>query len=351
MDAVPRKILVRAPNWVGDVVMATPFLSALRALYPQSHLCLAIRPYAVDLMRGSSLVDEIITHTPGDPKGWRGAWRFGRRLRGERFDLAFSLSNSMTTALEMYFARIPNRLGYAGDGRRPLLTRSLPKSLRWDAKGALRPMVDYYLGLLKLVGADPTSFDRRYRLDIASDQDQAVDAWLERQGLAETTPLFALNPGAKAGASKLWLPERFAAVADGLTEAFGGAAILLGGPGEEALLAKIAALTSGRVIDSGRDILGLGDLKALVARLDLMVTNDTGPRAVAQALGVPTVVILGPYDPGLTAANNEGSRLLLEDLPCRPCNRPVCPLKHHACMKSIGSNQVLQAAFELLAQS
>ncbi|MEZ6194424.1 MAG: lipopolysaccharide heptosyltransferase II [Planctomycetota bacterium] len=344
-----RRILVRCPNWVGDVVMATPAIRALRLAHPEARIDLAIKRYAAPVLAGWSRIDGIVELGPELGRGMRRVLRTARLYRAGDYDAILLLTNSLGTALEARLAGIPRRVGYAGEGRSPLLTERLPRGpkTRFGYREP-EPMVDFYLRAAERLGA--RADDLRYELEARPEDEAFARAWLERHDLGDR-PLIGLNPGAKFGSSKLWSPERFAAAADALVHETGGVAVVLGGPGEEPLLADIAGRMKERVVDSGRDLVPLGPLKALLPHLALLVTTDTGTRAMAQALGVPTVVVMGATHPGWTARNLERSRVLIHDVPCGPCHLKTCPQPTHRCMDLISVPEVIAAARGLLARS
>ena len=335
-----KKILVRCPNWVGDVVMATPSLRALRAARPEDEIHVLLKKPFRDLLARWPVLDGVIDLPSADLRSLSGIRRTARRLEDHAFDEALLLTNSFGTALEVYLAHIPVRIGYAGDFRSWMLTdavRGRPRVLRDDP----RPMADLYLDLAARLGAAKT--DRRYELAVAPDEENAALAWFDRHGIDPERPIAGLNPGANFGASKLWDPLRFAAAGDRLVRDFGMQVVILGAPSEKDLLGAISASMREPHVDSSADIVPLGPLKALIRRLAVLVTTDTGPRAIAQAFNVPTVVVMGPTHPGWTAVNNELAVICRHDVPCGPCHKKNCPLDH-ACMTLITVDEVVAAA-------
>ena len=342
----PKRILVRGPNWVGDVVMATPMLRAVRAQFPDAHLSVLLRGHLAPLLESADFVDEILTIERSDGKGLRRSRGIGRRLKPLGFDLALLLTNSLSSALEVFFAGIPRRIGYAGDGRSLLLTQALPRSRGLFRRPKPRPMVDSYLSIAEAIGA--RGVGRNYTLPITKDDELAAATWFGAADLETGNgPIVGINPGAHFGSSKTWVPSRFAAVADRLHQEQHASIYLMGGPGEEDLLNEVSQQMIAPHFNSAERIAPLGILAAVLERMDLLITNDTGPRSVAQAVGTPTVVIAGPMDTGWTAANLELSRVLYKDVDCGPCNRPVCRTDHR-CMTQIDVVEVVAASIEML---
>lgn len=343
-----RRIWVRAPNWLGDFVMATASFARVRAAFPDAHVTAGMRPFLRPLLTGSTFFDAVVD-TPR-AKGLRDLWRQVRAMRAAHFDLAIVLPNSPATGLAPFLARVPLRLGYR-QGRALLMNlggRVAPRR-RWYQRrlGPRRsptPMPNYYHDLLDHLGLPPGGL--RPQLAITADEDAWVAEHLRSLGVAEGTPLLLLVVGANFGASKLWLPERFAAVARHFQERRGMRALVLVGPSEVELGERIGA--EGQAIVLSKPVLPLDKLKALVRRGALMVTGDTGPRHLAVAFDRPVVCLMGPNDPNYTRYCMDKTELIRKDLECSPCQRKVCPLGHHRCMKDITVEEVVAAGERLL---
>ncbi len=341
----PRRILVRAPNWVGDMVMATPALRALNLRFPDARIEILGRAYVKPVIDGSPRVAAFHAIEPGDDGGLAGTRRTGRSLRGRHFDLAVLLANSLTAALQCFFARIPRRLGYAGQGRRLFLTTAL----RQPGGGRLRepvPMTRFYLDLLRRLGC--AGEDESYEIFVTDAEREEAERVLRSLGVAGGERIVALCPGARYGASKLWPADRFAAAGSALAARLGRRVLVLAGPGEEGLVRDIVALMGKEAIDGSTSPAGLGALKAILGGIDLLVTTDSGPRHVAAALGRPVVVVMGPTHPGWTATNLARTRVVRVDVPCGPCHLRTCPTDH-ACMTRIEPSRVVAEALDLLA--
>ncbi len=344
-----RRIWVRAPNWLGDFVMATASFARLRRAFPHAHVTAGMRPYLRPLAAGTDWFDAIVD-TPR-ANGVRQLAAQVRTMRAQRFDLAVVFPNSLAAGLVPWLARVPLRLGYKQG--RPLtmnLGRTAAVRRRWwqRREGPRRhptPMPEYYRELLDVLALPGDEL--RPTLAVTAEERDWVDAHLRSLGIAAGTPLLLLVVGANFGSSKLWVPERFAAVGKALQQRRGMRALVLVGPGEVELGERIAR--DGDAICLSRPVLPLDKLKALVARGALMITGDTGPRHVAVAFDRPVVCLIGPTDPSYTNYCLERTALLRRDLPCMPCQRKVCPLGHHRCMRDIAVDDVLAAAERLLA--
>ncbi|TLM66214.1 MAG: lipopolysaccharide heptosyltransferase II [Deltaproteobacteria bacterium] len=323
------------PNWIGDAVMATPALQAVRRAFPQAHLAVIANPLVAELFVAHPDCDQVIRFDKraGDG-GARGFWRFCRRLRSERFDLAILLQNAFEAAAMALLAGIPRRAGYRTDGRGLLLTHGVAAV---DKKHGLHH-VDYYLHMLGRLGIEAGG--RRLCLALTADEQAGAQALL---GPGEW---IAVNPGASYGAAKRWLPERFAAVADTLAAEFGVRVVLTGGPGEAEIGRDIErAMGVAPVNLIGRT--SVRELMAVLARCRLVVTNDSGPMHIAAAFGVPLVAVFGPTDHTTTSPLTDRCRIVRSAAECAPCMLRECPVDHH-CMTGVTADMVLDAARSLL---
>lgn len=345
-----RRIFVRAPNWVGDFVMATAAFARLRAAFPQAHIALGARPFLFALLGGTKWFDaQIPMPKAGSPLG---LWRQVRSLARERFDLAVVMPNSLETGLLPFLARVPLRLGYR-QGRPLLMNLGLSAEVKrrwWQRRQGPRrvpvPMPRYYKDLLDVLGI--AGDELHPQLAVTADERQWVAQHLQRYGIGERDRLVIFVVGANFGASKLWMPERFAAVARHFAQR-GHKALVTVGPAEVELGRRIAA--DGGVPALVDPVLPLDKLKALVARCDLMITGDTGPRHLAVAFDRRIVCLMGPNDRNYTEYCMDDTVLIQKDLPCVPCQRKVCPLGHHRCMKDITVEEVIAAGERLLARA
>jgi heptosyltransferase-2 len=327
--------MVRVPNWIGDAVMATPALMAIRAAFPGAHVTGVANPLVAELFTYHPGCDQVIAYDKGSCHGrLRSFWQFCRELRRERFDLAILLQNAFEAAGMAVLAGIPRRAGYCSDGRGLLLTHGVPAV---DKKHGLHH-VDYYLHLLRQLGI--TADNRSLCLALTLEEQQRAGALL---GAGEW---LAINPGASYGAAKRWLPERFAAVADALAADYGMNVVLTGGPGEREIGADIErGMHTPPLNLIGRT--SVRELMAVLARCRLVVTNDSGPMHIAAAFGIPLVAIFGPTDHSTTSPLAENYRIVRSDVECAPCLLRECPIDHR-CMNRITADNVLVAARELL---
>jgi heptosyltransferase-2 len=373
------RIVILMPTWLGDAVMATPFLRALAGVYPQAHIAAVARPLAAPVLAGLPYVHEVQV---GDKRNGAATARW---LRAGRFDLGISLPNAFRAAWMLFRARVPVRLGYARDWRTPLLTHTLrplkrsPEQHTADdrKRDAIRrisralgheenpavgsayeptPAIDYYLALAEYLGAESPS--KRMELAVTPEENAAADgvlASIPAIGNGEPGPLLTFVPGANFGSSKCYPPEHFAAVAASLIATRNATIILAGSPAEAPIIRAIVehtpqplreSLFSLPTLNDGRGA-PLGVLKELIRRSALVIANDTGPRHFAAAFNVPTVTLFGPTDPRWAETYHQRERIARIDVPCGPCQLKKCPIDHR-CLRGLTPGLVLAAAEELL---
>ena len=342
MKIEAQRIVVRAPNWVGDVVMATPTFRALRENYPNAYIAIVLRPYVAPILEGAPWFNEVIAT---EDRGIGQFMALVRRLKAGKFDLAVILPNSFRTALQAFLGRCRRRIGY--DRRRRTILLTDPVAAPRDARGRFVPknMVDYYLTLCQLLGCQNVS--QREELFVTDECELRADALLEKHEVGPEANLIGINPGGAFGGSKIWPADRFAAVADALAERRGARIILFGSPKERPILDAVAAAMQHKPIVAEPADLDLDTLKPLVRRCSLLVTNDTGARHFAVAFDVPVVCIMGSTSPLYTDVNLEHQAIVRVDVDCGPCQKKTCKTDHR-CMTRITPDMVLAAADKLL---
>ena len=315
----PAEILVRGPNWTGDLIMASPGFRALRAGFPDARITLHVREALLPLVAGAPWFDAVRPVT-----SWRGGLRAqlgeARALRAGGFDLGVCLPDSFSSALLMRLSGVRRVVGYARGVRRWLLhTR-----VAWPSEVIARER--HVLGLVTALGCAELGTD----LELFVTEEERAEA--DRLLPDDAAPLAVIAPGASFGPSKLWPAESFARVGDRLAEE-GAQVALAGTAGEASLTGRIASGMGAPALDlAGR--LSLGGLKALLSRASVLVCNDAGARHVGVAFGVPAVVMMGPTALEKTNLNLERVRVWTADVPCRPCYQRECPIDHR-CMTRI----------------
>ncbi|MBL8038954.1 MAG: lipopolysaccharide heptosyltransferase II [Nitrospira sp.] len=342
-SAPPRNILVRAPNWIGDAVMCEPALRGLRSLFPEADVTMLAKPAVAELFRAAPELNRVLVYEDREAHaGISGKWALAGLLRRQGFDLAVLFQNAFEAALIAWLAGIPQRYGYATDGRVLFLTK--PVAVPESHQSAHQ--VEYYWNLLKPLGLSgraplPT-------LCVTTEESHAMDARLAALGSGISDLVIGINPGSTYGSAKRWLPERFAEVAQRLAERVGrdegrqAAVVVLGAKGEESLGRDIAARINGRsVVLSGTTT--IRELMAVVKRCRILITNDTGPMHVAAACGVPVVAVFGPTDSCTTAPYGQERSVVRETVDCAPCLLRECPIDHR-CMTQISADRVYDVA-------
>ena len=342
---LPKRILIRAPNWIGDAVMCEPALRGLRSLFPSAELTILAKPSIAELYTGCSEVGQVLVYDDkGSHVGIAGKWVLAGLLRRHHFDLAVLFQNAFEAAFLAWLAGIPRRYGYATDGRVLFLTQPVavprPESLVHQ--------VEYYWNMLKPLGVSgdaplPT-------LHVSTDEDRIVHDRLASAGIDSAYLMVGINPGSTYGSAKRWLPERFAEVAQRVVrelekEAGVGVAVaILGGRGEESLGKNIASRLDCRsIVLSGATT--IRELMAVVKRCRLLITNDTGPMHIAAAFGVPIVAVFGPTDSRTTAPYGQEQSVVREPVDCAPCLLRDCPIDHR-CMTRISVDRVYETALK-----
>ena len=338
-----RRILIRSANWVGDAIMTTPAVRAIRKDFPKAEISILAKPWVTPVFFNSPHIDQILIYDNADKHGgWWGKPRLSKELRKKKFDLAILFQNAFEAALLAFGARIPNRVGYSTDGRSLLLTHRVPRMRSYKQFH----QIDYYLGILKGVGlahegSHPALF-------ISETERIRAQELLEPYGITESDSIIGINPGATYGTAKRWMPDRYAALCDKLIESYDVKLVIFGGPGEEALGGQIAEMISERCIDfCGKT--SLREAMALIERCRLFITNDSGLMHVAAALNRPLVAIFGSTDPVTTGPYGKKSRIVRSPMDCSPCLKPDCP-EDHLCMKQISVDMVYAAAERLIGK-
>jgi heptosyltransferase-2 len=353
----PHRILVVQPNWVGDAVMASPTLRALRHIYPDAHISYLLRRYVKPVYTGMPWWDRLITYRTGKSPGkaGKGLIDLAARLRAGRFEMAIVLPNSFRSALICKAANIKRIVGYERDGRGFLLTdKLLPAKER--GKYLPTPIVRYYFGIAQYLGS--RSRDLCLELFVTDAERNAGAKVIDRSGLDPALfrpasqgarPLIMLNPGAQYGSAKCWLPENFAQLADRFIDDLGATILLSGSPRDRRIIDSVQRHMQHAAVDLSNKGIDLGNLKEIIRRCDLLVTNDTGPRHIAAAFGVPVVTIFGPTHPEWSEIDFPKERKVAVKVFCGPCQKKRCPLDHR-CMTRIAPTAVFNEAVQLLGK-
>ncbi|MEM9381695.1 MAG: glycosyltransferase family 9 protein [Planctomycetota bacterium] len=340
--ARPSKIFVRLPSWVGDVVMCTPALRAIARAHPEAEVVVEGKDYQADLVVGLPGVDRFLVD-PG--RGAGDLFAHGRELAREGFDWAVVLGESERVAFPPFVARIPVRAGYGrGLARRAMLTHYLERPRDVGGKLLAFSMIERYLRVTRMLGIPDDGTHMQTPVTDASRR--AIASRLADAGVDPDADLLTVIAGAAFGAAKMWPPAQFAAACDLLRERRGWEPVLAPGPGEEELGREVARHSKHGITLLLDPPLRISELAALLQRSEMVLSNDTGPRSMAVALGLPVVVPIGPTEDAHTRHHLHRQRVLIEDVDCRPCRLRVCPIDHR-CMTRILPERVAAAAEEL----
>ncbi len=375
----PRRLLVRGVNWLGDAVMTTPALLRLREKFPTAHITLLCADKICPLFEHHPAVNETIPFAKGE-----GVFAIGKKLRAGKFDLALVLPNSPRSALEVFLAGIPQRIGYARPWRNLFLTQAVASRVE-AVKMRKRTLVEIkklisqnpeprtqnpasahqlheYLHLAAALGASAEPLAPQLAVTAAEIAAVKNKFRLAENGSAGEPPalLFGLNPGAEYGPAKRWPVEKFIAAAKEIQRRTNCTWILFGGKNDVETTAQIeSAIRNPSTLRSATEdghsaifnLAGKTSLRELMALLKIcrvVLTNDTGPMHVAAALGTPVVVPFGSTSPELTGPGLPGDaqhKLLKSDAPCSPCFLRECPIDFQ-CMKGIRESSVVEAVLQ-----
>jgi heptosyltransferase-2 len=334
------RILVIAPNWIGDAVMSQPLLAAIKTSYPNAAIDVLVTPWVAPVYRACSEVTELIE---ADLRHGQLQWGLRRALAAQikkrKYASCYVLPNSLKSALIPWLANIPVRIGYQGELRRFLLTETKANS----PKTQRIPMVEHYANLCAPSGNLNTTINPPYLVPMASALESAR-ARLQAAGI-QTDALVVLCPGAEYGPSKRWPAAYFAVLAQSILNAKPAASlVLLGSPSDRAIgdtIVSSAASQSHTFNWCGAT--SLDEAIAIISLCSKVVSNDSGLMHIAAALQVPQVAIFGSSDPSHTPPNSAKASIISLHLPCSPCHQRECPLGHLNCLNQISPERVFAA--------
>ena len=333
--ALAMKILIIGPAWVGDMVMAQALFKLLKQLHPHSQIDVLAPLWTRPLLVRMPEVNEALD-SPFDHGQLRllARYRLGVALRSRGYDQAIVLPNSFKSALIPYFANIPLRTGWVGESRYGLLN----DARRLDKKRLPR-MVERFIGLGVEKGEALPSTLLYPKLNVSV---EGIRASLEKLQLDRpSAPLLILCPGAEFGVSKQWPAEYHAEVANNKL-AEGWQIWLLGSVNDRGISDQVDALTDHRCMNlTGKT--GLTEVIDLLSLADVVVANDSGLMHVAASLSRPLVVIYGSTSPEFAPPLFDRVEILSLELPCSPCSKRECPLKHNKCMRDLKPIQVINS--------
>jgi heptosyltransferase-2 len=340
-----RRILVRGTNWVGDAVMTLPAVKALAEACPRAEVHVLAKPWVAPVYEACPQVKEVVLYeAKARHQGLGGGFVLAGELKKGGYDWAVLFQNAFQAALLAFMARIPVRLGYDSDARKILLTHPL---LRTQQDRSIHETA-YYLNILYKAGLiDNAPLPEGVCPELMPLEKDRL--WAE-EFLAEKGAegrLLGLAPGAAFGPAKCWPAERFSASARILKEDDFETVLLFGSKGEQKACHEVSEGLGDLKTLNLAGATSLGQALALLERLDLFITNDSGLMHAAAALGAPTVAVFGSTNPVTTAARGPKTALVRKPVDCSPCKKPVCP-RDMRCFTIISPQDVARAARGLL---
>ncbi len=337
------KILVWLPSPMGDAILCTPALRALRNHFAGARIYFLGNRTVRQVLTPCSFNDEWIESSG------KGRLRLGLSLRRERFSVAVLLKNSFSAGLGSFLSGARQRLGYARDGRSLFLTERIPPARNADGDFEPVAMVDYYAAIVQRLGCKMD--DRRTELSIDQDDVLSVSGKLPSV-MGGQERVVVLVPGGSFGPSKFWPAKRYAEIARRLVDTYGVTVVVSIAPNEteRKIADEICRTSERRLINLGESPLTPGELKALFGEADLVICNDTGPRHIAIALGRKVVSLFGPNNPAWTQTDYADEVQIRGEGDCVPCEKPNCVEPEHVCMDSISVDDVWAAVEKILGE-
>ncbi len=327
------KIVVRMPNWIGDAVMAIPVIHLIKKSFPQSRVTIVGKPAILELFEADSMIDHRIVYDKRNRK------EIIAQLKKEQMDWGILLTNSFSSAWDFFKARVKKRIGFSKEGRRILLTDSLP----YEKDRTKDHHIDIYQQLLKKMGIEQKQMPQLF---VSSQEKQWAKEFLAKRGLGDEAILIGVNPSAAFGSSKCWLEERYLKLSQKLLE---NKRVHLFFFGDASAWNKNNRIIQN--LERCHNLAGMTtirELLALTSQCHLFVTNDSGPMHIACALNVRTMAIFGSTSPRATGPYNKG-KFIHKKVSCAPCFLRECPIDFR-CMKAIEVDQVYQMALQELKE-
>jgi len=343
----PERILLRAPNWLGDCIMAIPAMRAFKEIYPESRITAAVEEPFRELYSSEPWCDDTVVIGTG--RGITGAlkrYRWSRSLSAESFDMAVLFPNSFASALEPFLARIPVRLGYARDCRSVLLTHKV------RADRGIRDIhqIFYYMRIPESVRTHDPAPPVGGKGDLPVPRLSVPDEMIERAGdmlksrlntdPEEKKPV-VWAPGASYGPAKMWPSEYVITVIQTIYAQHGIETVLVGAEGEKDICEKIQESVSGAAVSLCGET-GIDELAGILSWGCQYIGNDSGASHMAAAVGIPVLVLFGSTSYAHTVPSGPNTDIISLDLDCSPCMKRTCPLNHRQCMYDITPNMVME---------
>lgn len=336
-------ILIWLPSPMGDAILCTPALRALRNRFESVTITFFANDVVRQVLAPCNFNDAWLDQKHDNPL------KTAKKLKAHNFTHAVLFKNSFASALSVFLAAVPSRIGYAREARTFLLTEKLDAPKLPTGKFKPMSMLDYYLAIAAWLGCDTS--DRNLELLIDASQTQSLQNKFPELTDSEG-PIVVLVPGGAFGPSKCWPSARFAKTADWLVSNFNAKVVVSvsPSPGEKRIAEEICNSCKSPLINLAESPLTLGQLKALFSQAALVITNDTGPRHIATALRRKVITLFGPNEVLWTDTDYEEEIQLIGRAPCAPCQKRRCVKEEHLCMQSITVEMVCDAAGKMLEE-
>lgn len=337
-DIKPAKIIIRMPNWIGDLVMATPILTDVRKAFPSAHITAMCRTPICDLLKEDLDIDELFCFSKVNSYGRRSDQRdIIEKIRKGDYDLGILLTRSFSSAWLFWRGNVKRRLGFRGNCRSLLLTDKInvPANVREQH------LVHTYKMLLEPLGIGIS--ETRPRLFLKDQELEEAQVLLKRLGISPEARLVGINPGAAYGSAKCWLPERFRAVTEKLLKLQNVQIVYFGDATTQPLVKEIC---EGLPVINLAGLTTLRELASLIKLCSAILTNDSGPMHIAAAVGTPLVALFGSTNEIATGPYKTGT-VIHKHVDCSPCYKRVCPIDFR-CMKRIETDEVYDALVKIL---
>jgi heptosyltransferase II len=341
----PAAVLVVAPNWLGDAVMALPAIADVKRAFPSARLVVAARRSVAEVFRLTPFVDELAA------LGWSGRWwqrslldRDAAHLRELGTELAILLPNSFASAWLVKRAQVAHRWGYASDMRARLLSRAVPQPAGSMHQGA------YYQHLTRELGIESGPLEPVVTVPEAVHA--SARSFLVERGWNESAPLVVFAPGAAYGTAKRWIPRYVASVASMLVQKHNTTCVLVGSRADSTTTRQILGCLDAGGASQVIDVTGDTTIEMLAGLLGIAqacVSNDSGAMHLAAAVGTPVVALFGPtneYETSPLTRHGRRAAVLTHPVWCRPCMLRECPIDHR-CMKGITPERVFDTLTRL----
>ncbi len=333
----PKNIIIRMPNWVGDLVMSTAIIVDVKKKYPNSKITVLCKHSTKALLENNPNVDEILSFKKSFlfflKKEGR---RIIRLIKEKKYDLGILLTNSFSSAYLFFFGKVKFKIGFKSYFRNFFLDHALPLPKDKFSKHFIKT----YQQLIGLYNSSSLP-----EISIGKNDKEKTRELLIAKGYKDKQILIGIHPGATYGKAKCWLPNRFYEVAKKLSEKNNITIVFLGDNSQSLLIKEICKNLPPRVIDlSGKT--SLKELISIISNCDVVVTNDSGPMHIASALNIPLVALFGSTSSVMTGPYN-GGIVINKNVKCSPCFKRKCP-KDFICMKKITANEVYDEILKLL---